>query len=68
MYIRAANRVRISRSIFSTTFFIAFSLVSVNSLVPCPVDSSMANESQIPREVREEVAADKLNQQKADQQ
>ncbi|KAG0688663.1 hypothetical protein C6P40_000701 [Pichia californica] len=45
--IKASNRAVISRSIFSTTFLVAFSLVLANSLVPCPVDRGVANDSKI---------------------
>jgi hypothetical protein len=34
----------ISRSLFSSTFLVAFALVAANSLVPCPVDHGVANE------------------------
>lgn len=45
--IKASNRAAISRSIFSTTFLVAFSLVLANSLVPCPVDRNVANDSKM---------------------
>lgn len=45
--IKASNRAAISRSIFSTTFLVAFSLVLANSLVPCPVDRNVANDSEM---------------------
>jgi cytochrome c oxidase assembly factor 2 len=53
--IRATARTTISRSIFSTTFLVAFSLVLANSLVPCPVDRNVANDSQITKKQREEI-------------
>lgn len=43
--IKATSRNTVSRSIFSSTFLVAFSLVLANSLVPCPVDHQVANES-----------------------
>ncbi|VEU24407.1 DEKNAAC105591 [Brettanomyces naardenensis] len=45
MYIRAASRQTISKSIFSTTFMVAFTLAIANSLVPCPADRNVSNDS-----------------------
>ncbi|ODQ47398.1 hypothetical protein PICMEDRAFT_67045 [Pichia membranifaciens NRRL Y-2026] len=45
--IKASSRAAISRSIFSTTFLVAFSLVVANSIVPCPVDRGVANDSKM---------------------
>ncbi|CDK28557.1 unnamed protein product [Kuraishia capsulata CBS 1993] len=45
MYVRAATRKQFTNSIFSTTFVVAFGLVLSNSLLPCPVDHSMNNDS-----------------------
>lgn len=45
--IKASSRAAISRSIFSSTFLVAFSLVLANSIVPCPVDRSVANDSKM---------------------
>ncbi|ODV87123.1 hypothetical protein CANARDRAFT_26549 [[Candida] arabinofermentans NRRL YB-2248] len=59
MYIKAASRTRISKSIFSTTFFVAFSLVLANSIVPCPVDRPN-NDSQISNELRKEILKNKI--------
>ncbi|OWB55054.1 hypothetical protein B5S28_g918 [[Candida] boidinii] len=44
MFIRAVDRTRISKSIFSTTFLIAFSVVIVNSIT-CPVDSAVNSDT-----------------------
>jgi len=45
MYIRASSRHAISRSIFSTTFLVAFTLALANTLVPCPAEKGVNNDS-----------------------
>ncbi|GMM28001.1 hypothetical protein DAMA08_007170 [Martiniozyma asiatica (nom. inval.)] len=59
MYIRAAQRTKISNSIFSTTFLLAFSIVLANSIMPCPVDRSVSNDDKISTELREELIKEK---------
>lgn len=57
MYIRAASRNLISKSIFSTTFMVAFTLAVANSLVPCPAEGSVNNEStEAAKQTREKLA------------
>lgn len=61
--IRASSRNAVSRSIFSTTFVVAFSLVVANSVVPCPVDRSVANESNnAAKDAREKLQLEKGKQ------
>lgn len=52
MYIRAAQRKNISKSIFSSTFLVASAIVVTNALFPCPVDHPMANEDRQQEELR----------------
>lgn len=48
------SNAAISRSIFGSTFLVSFSLVLANSLVPCPADRQFANDSKIPKHLRED--------------
>ncbi|CAH2449885.1 hypothetical protein PP7435_CHR3-2414 [Komagataella phaffii CBS 7435] len=50
MFIKAATRSKMTSSLFSTTFVVAFGLVASNNLLPCPVDHSMNNET--PQELK----------------
>lgn len=45
MYIRASSRHTISRSIFSTTFLVAFTLALANTLMPCPAEKGVNNDA-----------------------
>ena len=42
---KASQRAYISRSIFSTTFLVATAMVTANTLFPCPIDHTLANDS-----------------------
>lgn len=45
MYIKAAQRNKLTSSLFSSTFAICVLLVGANSVLPCPVDSVRSNET-----------------------
>lgn len=47
MYIRAAQRNRVTSSLFSSTFAICVLLVGANSVLPCPVDNVRSNETDV---------------------
>ncbi|ODQ78095.1 hypothetical protein BABINDRAFT_15064 [Babjeviella inositovora NRRL Y-12698] len=52
MFMRATTRNKFTNSLFTTTFAIAFTLVGLNSVIPCPIDQkNMANDSVSPSEV-----------------
>lgn len=53
MHMRAASRNKLTNSLFSSTFVVAFGLVLSSNLMPCPVDHSVNNEA--PREKEREI-------------
>lgn len=52
MYIRAAQRNKVTSSLFSSTFAICVLLVGANSVIPCPVDSVRSNETNQEKKLR----------------
>lgn len=50
--IRATQRNKFTSSLFSSTFAICVLLVSVNSIIPCPVDSINGNESIVDERIK----------------
>lgn len=45
MYLRAAQRNKVTSSLFTSTFAICVLLVGANSVLPCPVDTVRINET-----------------------
>lgn len=52
MYIKAAQRNKVTSSLFSSTFAICVLLVGANSVIPCPVDSVRSNETNQEKKLR----------------
>ena len=63
MFIKATSYRRLTNSLFSTTFLFAFGVVSFSSLLECPVNLSMANDTAESNKVKLQAALEKLDQQ-----